>query len=214
MKLAAVSLLPLLAETRTWYRAVDVRFLPSAIATGHTRVIPSRFYDPHSASPQFPTLYLSDSQVVAMFEAQALFGSPTTPGGSVPAPRGAWAILSVSVRLQRIADLSVVASQALLDTSVQELTGDWVGYRQRSSLTNVAAPTGTAPTQALGEALHRDPRLIEGFIAVSAKVPYNQNLIVFPAHLGAGSSVDYAWQDASGSHTYRVDQNNPGGYYP
>jgi hypothetical protein len=61
---------------------------------------------------------------------------------------------------------------------------------------------------------HRDPRLIEGFIAVSAKVPYNQNLIVFPAHLGAGSSVDYAWQDASGSHTYRVDQNNPGGYYP
>jgi hypothetical protein len=161
MNLAAVSLLTVHPENRTWYRVVGTRYLTSAIATAHTVAVPSRFYDPITAYPQFASLYVSDSSLVAMFEAQALFGSPTTPGGSIPAPAGAWTVLTVRLQLDAVVDLSNVASQAVLDASAQELTGDWRGYRQRSAATNVGIPTGTAPTQALGGAIHRDSRRLE-----------------------------------------------------
>ena len=64
----------------------------------------------------------------------------------------------------------------------------------------------------LSEAIHHDARLLEGFRAVSAKVPSNRNLVVFPDHLRAGSYVEYEWDDAAGMHhTYRVDQARPDG---
>ncbi len=212
MNLAAVSLLTDRPETRTWYRIVGTRYLASAIATAHTVAVPSRFYDPITAYPQFASLYVSDSPLVAMFEAQALFGSPTTPGGSIPAPAGAWTVLTVRVQLDAVIDLSDVASQAVLDSSAQELTGDWRGYRQRSSTTNVGNPTGTAPTQALGEAIHRDPRGLEGLLTVSAKLPYNRNLVTFPGHVRPRSFVEYEWIDSAGvSHAFRIDQRNPNG---
>lgn len=72
MNLAAVSLLTDHPENRIWYRAVGTRYLASAIATAHTVAVPSRFYDPLTAYPQFASLYVSDSSLVAMFEAQAL----------------------------------------------------------------------------------------------------------------------------------------------
>jgi hypothetical protein len=171
VNLAAVSLLASHPENRPWYRVVGTGYLLNAIATAHTVVVPSRFYDPITAYPQFSSLYLSDSPLVAMFEAQALFGSPTTPGKAVPAPAGGWVVLTVRVQLEAVVDLSDVASQALLDASVQELTGDWQGYRQRSLVTNVAGPIGTAPTQSLGEAIYRDARDLEALLTVSAKVP-------------------------------------------
>jgi RES domain len=213
MNLAAVSLLTDHPENRTWYRVVGTGYLASAIATAHTVVVPSRFYDPITAYPQFSSLYVSDNPLVAMFEAQALFGSPTTPGGSVPAPAGgAWAVLRVGVQLDAVVDLSDVASQALLDVSVQELTGDWRGYRQRSMTTNVGNPIGTAPTQALGEAIHRDPRGLEAMLIVSAKVPYNRNLVAFPGHLRRSSFVEYEWTDSGGvSHAFRIDQAHTNG---
>lgn len=212
MNLAAVSLLADHPENRTWYRVVGTRYLTSAIATAHTIAVPSRFYDPITAYPQFSSLYVSDNSIVAMFEAQALFGSPTTPGGAIPAPAGAWTVLTVRLQLDAVVDLSDVASQALLDASVQELTGDWRGYRQRSAATNVNNPTGTAPTQALGEAIHRDPRDLEGLLTVSAKVSYNRNLVAFAGHLGARSFVEYEWTDSAGiNHAFRIDQANPNG---
>jgi hypothetical protein len=212
VNLTAVALLTDHPENRPWYRVVGTRYLGSAIATAHTVAVPSRFYDPTTAYPQFSSLYVSDNSLVAMFEAQALFGSPTTPGGSVPAPAGAWTVLTVRVQLDAVVDLSDMASQALLDASVQELTGDWRGYRLRSTITNVTNPTGTAPTQALGEAVHRDPRGLEGLLTVSAKVPYNRNLVAFPDHLRPRSFVEYEWTDAAGAgHTFRIDQANPNG---
>jgi hypothetical protein len=211
VNLAAVSLLVERPENRIWHRVTSATYLPSALATNHTLVVPSRFYDPNSASPQFPTLYVSDDRLVAMFEAQALFGSPTTPGRYVSAPAGAWTALTVNLRLEAVVDLSDVASQAQLDADVQELTGDWRGFSLRSPLTAVTAPTGTAPTQALGEAIHRDPRGLEGLITVSAKIPYHRNLIVFPDQLRATSVVEYDWTDATGPHKFRVDPTNPNG---
>jgi hypothetical protein len=212
VNLAAVSLLTDHPENRAWYRVVGTRYLASPIATAHTVAVPSRFYDPITAYPQFSSLYVSDSSLVAMFEAQALFGSPTTPGGTIPAPAGGWIVLTVRVQLDAVIDLSDTTSQALLDASVQELTGDWPGYRQRSATTNVTNPTGRAPTQNLGEAIHQDPRNIEGLLTVSAKVPYNRNLVVYPDHLRASSSVRYEWTDAGGvDREYRIDRANPNG---
>jgi hypothetical protein len=211
MNLAAVALLVPRPETGTWYRVAGTAWIASAIATRHAPATSSRFYDPYSASPQFPALYLSDNIVVAMFEASALFGSLTMAGGPLPAPRGSWTVLSVSVQLQVILDLSDIVSQAALDVSAQELTGEWQGYRLRSGATNVMAPIGTAPTQMLGEAIHRDIRQPEGFTTVSAKVPINRNLIVFPDQLRAGSFVEYTWQDGHRTRRYRVDHDHPNG---
>jgi hypothetical protein len=183
-----------------------------SIATAHTVKVPSRFYDPITAYPQFSSLYVSDNPLVAMFEAQALFGSPTVPGGAIPAPAGAWTVLTVRLQLGAVVDLSNLASQALLNVSVQELTGDWRGYRQRSGTTNVKSPTGTAPAQALGEAIYRDPRDLEGLLTVSARVPYNRNLVAFPSHFRITSFVEYDWTDSTGiDHTFRIDQTSPNG---
>jgi hypothetical protein len=96
-----------------------------------------------------------------------------------PHPRQAWITVNVTVQLQAVADLTAVATHSLLETSAQELTGDWLGYQQRGPLTSVPQPVGLAPTQALGAALFAVPGL-EGFRTFSARLPYHSTLIVFP----------------------------------
>jgi hypothetical protein len=53
---------------------------------------------------------------------------------------------------------------------------------------SVSQPTGLAPTQRLGRAIHR-ARRIEGFRAISAPVPTHTNLVVFPDRLRRGSRI-------------------------
>lgn len=108
----------------------------------------------------------------------------------VPHPHSTWTILNVSVRLQAVAELTDVATQELLATTAQEITGDWLGYRLRGPGTTVKGPTGLAPTQELGEALFRVPGL-EGFRTLSAKAPYQEVLVVFPEKLQAGSRISW-----------------------
>jgi hypothetical protein len=55
-------------------------------------------------------------------------------GGSRSAA-GSFAVVSVKVVLQRVADLTLVSQQVLIETSAQELTGDWRGYQQRTAAT-------------------------------------------------------------------------------
>ncbi len=108
----------------------------------------------------------------------------------MPHPRSTWTILNVSVSLQHVADLTAPSSQALLDITAQELTGDWIGYQLRGPGTTVRTPTGIAPTQDLGAALYTVPNL-EGFKSLSAKAPYNQVLAIFPQKLLRGSLVSW-----------------------
>jgi hypothetical protein len=96
----------------------------------------------------------------------------------------------VQVSLQSVADLTLISEQKRLGTTAQELTGDWEGYRTRTPNSSVPQPTGTAPTQDLGEAMFSTPG-VEGFRTVSAKVPDQMNLIVFPAKLLKGSRIVY-----------------------
>jgi RES domain-containing protein len=185
-------------ESGTWYRALQVQFIPTALSTRYTSTVSSRFSGASPASSGFEILYLAENHLVALLEVQALLGSPTTPGGLVPHPQGTYATLNVSVSLQHVADLTDLASQSLLDTTAQELTGDWRGYRLRGPGTSVQAPTGMAPTQDLGAALYGVPRL-EGFKSLSAKAPYHRLLAIFPQKLLPGSQVSW-FNPQTGKH--------------
>lgn len=198
MNLAAVGGLPLTPESGTWYRALALKYLPTALTSAHSVRIFSRFSPGPLARPGFQVLYLAETPQVALFEVEALFGSPIKPGGIVANPAGAWAIVNATVKLTQVADLTGTVEQASLGTTAEELTGDWRGYQQRGPATSVSQPVGIAPTQQLGEALSKDLRALEGFRTLSAKIPYHQALAVFPQHLRRGSSVTFEYEDADG----------------
>jgi len=182
------------AESGTWFRAIQLRFWDPAnpLGTRHTKTAPTRFNPGSHPKPGrigFEILYLAENHLVAALEVQALLGSP--PGLLVPNPFAAWVFIPVLTNLQRVADLTDVGEQSKLDTTVQELTGDWRGYDLRgAALASVPAPVGDAPTQLLGEHLFQDDW--EGFRAVSARVPNSQILAIFPDNLLAGSWVEFS----------------------
>jgi hypothetical protein len=80
--------------------------------------------------------------------------------------------------------------------SLQELTGDWLGYRLRGPATSVKLPIGSAPTQELGAALHGVPDL-EGFLTLSARLPDQLVLVAFPKKLKQGSTIQF-WNPVTG----------------
>jgi RES domain-containing protein len=190
VKLAACGALGTKPENRVWYRALQPQHWPTALATAHTTRIPSRYNSASHAQSTFPLLYLAEDHRVALFEVDALLGSALPGGHYVPNPSQAWVILNVQVTLHAVADLTATAEQARLLTTAQELTGDWRGYLARQAPMSVSQPTGPAPTQLLGEALHR-VRGLEGFRTVSARVPTHMNLVVFPDKLRRGSSITF-----------------------
>jgi len=191
MNLSACGQLTTGPESSVWFRAIQPQFWQTALQTAQTMVIPSRFNEGANANPPFEVLYLSENHIVALFEVQALLGSPMSPGGVIPHPRQAWIVLNVQVHLSGVADLTDIAAQQLLGTTAQELTGDWRGYHQRNSQTSVRQPVGTAPKQALGAALYGVPGL-EGFRTISARLPYYMVLVLFPAKLQPGSFVQFS----------------------
>jgi hypothetical protein len=191
VNLAACAALTLGPEMGTWYRATELQFAATPISTAHTTTSPTRFSAGPRATTPFEILYLGDSPLVAQFEGRFLFGDPLVAGSVIASPQ-AFAIVNVAVRLQQVADLTQVSEQQLLETTVQELTGDWHGYQLRSSRTAVRQPVGVAPTQQLGEALYATSR-IEGFRAVSAKLPFHMTLVVFPQRLLLGSRLEFRY---------------------
>ena len=100
----------------------------------------SRFNPATSSGATFPLLYLTENAVAALYEVEALYGSPSA-GLFVPNPQAAWLVINVRVTLQRVADLTDVAEQAKLGTTAQELTGDWQGHLRRNAL----PPSGNRP---------------------------------------------------------------------
>lgn len=138
----------------------------------------------------FEILYLAESPLVALYEVQAMLGSPLH-GVTQPNPYLAWAVLNVDVVLYELADLTDVANQTLIETSAQELTGDWRSYAIRGRTTTVSGPIGASPTQELGKALYNVPseKAFEGFRTLSAKVPTCMILGVFPKRLGSRSRI-------------------------
>jgi hypothetical protein len=203
MNLTACAALARSPETRVWYRAIEARFWPTALQTRHSQDLASRFNAGTRAVPPFEVLYLAEDHQVALYEARAVYGQPFPKTGAVilPNPQRAWLILNVRVTLQQVVDLTPVAAQTLLGTTVQELTGDWEGYQERQPHDSVPQPVGIAPTQALGQALFALPSL-EGFHTISARLPSRMILVVFPQKLLPGSFLEFA--DGAG-HTHRIE---------
>ena len=183
----------------TWYRAVTPQFISTAISTTHSKTIASRFSPASPANPGFEILYLAENHLVAMFEAQALFGSPLTPGGVVSHPAASLVTLAIQAQLTAVVDLGDPAQSTLVDTNAQELTGDWRGYRQRGPGTSITGPTGKAPTQEFGEQLFALCPHVQGFLTLSARLPYCRILAIFTQRLTAGTDyVRYTITDPSG----------------
>ena len=205
MNVGNVAQLQTRPETKIWYRAIQPQHWASSLKTSQSRGISSRFNIGAAAKPQYSVLYLAENPVVALFEAQAIFGSTISPPGIIAHPRRAFITINVQVQLARIVDLSDPTNQAVIDTTAQELTGDWRGYHTRSQHTSVSRPLAPAPTQELGAALHAQ-RYLEGFLTVSAKLPTYQTLVVFPQNLGKNSFISFE-HFATGVKT-RIDRDN------
>lgn len=188
MRLSACRRLRLRPLNAIWYRAIATKHWKTALQTSHTSRVTTRFNAGAVASPPFEILYLGESQLVALYEVGALFGPPARP---VSNPHQSKMVpIDVSVVLQSVADLTDPSQQTLLNVSVQELTGNWDTY-----------PPGDAPTQRLGAALYATGN-VEGFLAISAKMPPNKTLIVFSQKLRKGS--DLVFQDIITGVTHRI----------
>jgi RES domain len=196
VKLAACASLPGTPENDYWFRLIETGHLSTALSTAYAKKAVSRFNAGSFLDPadQFATLYFADDPLPAQFEVGALLGDPR-PGAHVPHPRKTFVTLNVHIILHDVVDLTDEASaQIPLETNVQELTGDWKGYQIRNRYTSVSGPTGIAPTQQLGRALFDTG--VEGFRAISARVPYHKTLVVFVDSLQKGSELTFS--DGSG----------------
>jgi hypothetical protein len=203
MNLAVCTALARGPETRVWYRAIEAQFWPTALQTVHSKDFATRYNAGARAVTPFEIIYLGEDHQVALYEVRAIYGPPFPKAGAVvlPNPQQAWLILNVRVTLQQVVDLTPVAAQTVLETTVQELTGDWQGYYERQPHDSVPQPVGIAPTQALGQALVALPGL-EGFRTVSARLPSRMVLVVFPQKLLPGSVIEFT--DGAG-HIHRIE---------
>src|ERR1700722_7376380 len=102
MKLAACGTLKRLPENQVWYRAAQPQYFATALATAHTSTVPSRFNTGTPAHPTFRVLYFSENHQLALFEVEAMFGSPHRKI-IVPNPRQARMVLNIQVTLQEVA---------------------------------------------------------------------------------------------------------------
>jgi len=175
----------------TWYRAIQPQFWPTLLATSHTATIPGRFNAGNSTRPGFEVFYLAEDQLVALFEVRASLGCPLPGGAYIPNPKGAWTVVNVDIQLNRVAHLTRASQRKLIETTVEELTGDWRGYAFRDPNFAVRPPNRiTAPTQLLGAAMFAAKNL-EGFTTYSATWPTRRNRIVFPEKLQTGSYIRF-----------------------
>lgn len=189
MKASAAALLTTRPHAGYWYRAVPLQHYRTLLAFHQTMTASSRFGAGDSRNP-YALLYLSENHHVALLETEALIGS-TQPGHILfPNPQHSWAIITVRVRLAAIADLTAGSQRKLLRTTVQELTGDWMGYRRRRAQSPTQFPFTEVPTQRLGAALASVPGL-EGFLTWSARDSSLKNLVVFPDKLRSGSTITF-----------------------
>ncbi len=202
MKLSRARFLTQRPLIGAWYRAIRPQFFQTALAFAHSATIPGRFNGGSIQNPGFPVLYLAEDPMVALFEVGALLGSPTAGQTFLANPTNPWTIVPSQIRLNRVADLTSGSQRRLIETTVQELTGDWRCYYLRSPNAALGPPyRSNIPTQRLGAALHLVKGL-EAFLTYSAKVPTRRNLIVFPTKLRRGSSLRFT--DPSNGMVYSI----------
>ena len=192
MKLAPCGKLHRRSLTGTWVRALHPKYLANPLGTAHTKTHATRFNPGTPADPAFEILYLAEDATVALFEVQALLGSAYPGAAFVSSPAGgAWSLIDVHVDLQAVVDFTQLTSRRRIETSVQELTGDWRAYSLRRPTRLRGGTHGSdVPTQLLGRRLERI-RGLEGFLSYSARIATRRTLMIFPHKLLPGSQLRY-----------------------
>jgi RES domain-containing protein len=175
-----------------WYRAVRPQHFQTTLAFAHTATIPGRYNPGSIQRPAFTVLYLAEDPTVALFEVQAMLGTPLHGYAQGPnLAAGNWTTTQINVLLHSVVDLTITSQRRMIRTTVQELTGDWRGYSLRNPNAVLSPPHYTnVPTQRLGSAL-RAGRGLEGFITYSARVPTKRTLAIFPDRLRKGSHISF-----------------------
>ena len=169
MKLAVHGLAFSPLARRQWCRAVQHRHAAHPLWSTPTNE--TRF---KALGTTFRLLYFASNENTALLEARAIVGRPD------PAKVSAfgWTTIRVNVNLDNVADLRGSAERTQVETTVQELTGDWMDYANRTSTSHDISSNPPAPTQRFGAALHSNTKC-QGFLTPSAMNPLVANLVVF-----------------------------------
>ena len=179
-----------LTRTEPWYGAA-----PSSVADPHhvpSTTARNRF---NEGAGTFALRYLAADPVTALLEVVALHGS--YPSGFTPGPPLAhsWTIFRYRItKPLTVVNFTFPSVRIEADTTIQELTGDWLGYHH-SSLLGHALPANpprvvsrhpVAPTQRLANDIFNSTKT-HGFLAPSAKSPTIANLVLFHPRMPVGS---------------------------
>ena len=79
-----------------------------------------------------------------------------------------------------------------------------MGYQLRAMPgATVTSPTGNAPTQELGAALHQTPSL-QGALTLSARAPDRLNLVIFPAKITSSAQGLIQFIDPMTGKSHRI----------
>jgi hypothetical protein len=138
---------------------------------------------------------LGEDYQTILYEVQAQLGVPHGINAPSAQTDNNWLQLQIEVNLSHVVNFCDPSTQASLQTTTQELTGNWDGYQSRGE--------GAAPTQQLGNTLFSCSN-IEAFIGYSAKVPTRKILIVFPQRLRATSFVRGSIFDGSRQVSWKI----------
>lgn len=131
----------------------------------------------------FESIYLASDPITALTEVSLVLQNPNIPAVTMATPP--WVVFAVEGIVTEVVDLCDIAIQSSLNTTLQELTGDWA-YSQSLYLNSQGS---LPPTQMLGQAAY-DCGVVTGLTYPSAKTPQSTCLLVFPDRL-IGSSSNY-----------------------
>ena len=170
-----------------WYSAAPAGVaLPYHIPSSTSR---NRFNDGNGT---FALRYLAAGSIIALLEAAALHGAYAS-GFFAPLRPRIWTVFEYEIAAQlNIVDLGDPTARGQAPTTVQELTGDWLGYYHRHTHTSPVHPPSVqggravAPSQELAARLHNAPD-VQGFLTPSAKLPLTANLVLFFHRLQPGT---------------------------
>ena len=146
--------------------------------------------------PALPPLrYLAADPVTALLEAVALHGSYASGFVRGPTPARGWTIFRYrTTKPLSVVDFTHPSARIAANTTIQELTGDWLGYHHRNlfghalpgHLPRVVSGHSVAPTQRLANEAYASTQA-NGLLVPSAKSPTIANLVLFYARLPVGS---------------------------
>jgi hypothetical protein len=138
VNLGACGSLPQIPLQGTWYRAIPLAYArpKHALAFAHTKTVASRFSE---GCGIFATFHLAEDQLVALFEVEGLLGSPYATW--LPVPARNLTILSVSVVLQSVVDLTRAAQASKSGNIGARIDGrlEWLSPAKRHY---IGGPTG------------------------------------------------------------------------